>query len=269
MKKPPFDLTVAVTVAILILITLIVSCQKTAVEKPLQEEATAKAPSSKNCYTVCDVSKSPDLQLVTNAQEERPLLPDGQIDSLSYFFSKYHIRTRQILLTQNYITPDFYTTRYGWRQGDTVNRVVLQCLIENIAPFGCQNDWVFSQGQLDSAIAINPYTLFEFYTYEKGNGNNWKLLYEDYKTQFYPSTVSTWQYAYTGFDCWYDSAVQAQGGDVYNNAFRFPNHDGVYKLVIKFNPSVKGCRAVKETNYNNNEVTVILEITNGQVIIIK
>jgi len=237
----------------LIAIILLIGCNKS-VER-------------KSCYTVCDVTKNPDLQLVTNAEEERPLLPDGQIDSLTYFWTKYHVRTSPIRLVQNYLTTGRDAIRYGWDSGVIVNRVQLQCLVENIAPFGCANDWVFneSQGYLSP---LNNYFfdgLFEFETYEKGNGNNWKLLYEDYKKEFFPSSIPNQDYVYEENFCYYDRAVQAQMGDFYYNYFRFPNKDGVYKLVIKFNPSIKGCRAVKETNYSNNEKTIILEIVEGTV----
>lgn len=265
-----FERNIIITLFICIAVALAVSCNKEVKEEyPAEEIQTARAATTK-CFTgLSDLSKNPDLQLVTNAQEERPLLPDGAIDSLSYFYTKYHVRTHPIRLVQNYVTPPYYTTRYGWDSGVVVNRVQLQCLVENIAPFGCGNDWVFyeSQGYI---VNGNYYFdgLFEFYTYEKGNGNNWKLLYEDYKKEFFPSCVPTRDYVYNTDFCYYDRAIQAQMGDFYFNYFRFPNHDGVYKLVIKFNPLVKGCRAVKETNYDNNEAAIILEIREGIVTII-
>lgn len=242
---------------------ILLACNKTIEETPVEEIATAK-PTSTKCYTVCDVSKNPDLQLVVNAEEDT-LFASG-VDSGSYFFTKYHVRTHPIHLVQNYLTTGRDAIRYGWDSLVRINRVQLQCLIENIAPFGCQNDWVFneSQGYLSP---LNNYFfdgLFEFLTFEKGNGNNWKLLYEDYKKEFFPSSIPNQEYLLADF-CYYDRAVQAQMGDFYYNYFRFPNHDGIYKLVIKFNPLQKGCRAVKETNYNNNEKTFIIEIKEGRV----
>lgn len=260
-----------IPITVLVLSALTLMCSKIGyTDKQNEEIATAKAPAGKSCFTVCDVTKNPDLQLVTNAEEVRPLLPDGQIDSLSYFWQTYHVRTEPIRLTQNYLTPGFYTTRYGWDSNVVVNRVRLQCLVQNIAPFGCDNDWVFTESQ--GYLAGSNYFfdgLFEFDTYEKGNGNNWKFLYTDFKKEFFPSVVPTREYVYNTDFCYYDRAVPAQTGDFYYNYFRFPNHDGIYKLVIKFNPQIKGCRAVKETNYENNEKTIELEIMNGTVLIKK
>jgi len=251
----------------LIAIILLVGCSREIKQQPQEEIATAKA-GGKQCNLVCDVAKNPDLQLVTNAEEERPLLPDGQIDTLTYFYTKYHVRTSPIRLIQNYTTTGRDAIRYGWDSGVTINRVQLQCLIENIALFGCQNDWVFSESQ-GYLSPLNNYFfdgLFSFETYEKGKGNSWKLLYTDYKKEFFPSVVPTREYLLADF-CYYDRAIQAQTGDFYYNYFRFPDHDGVYKLILKFNPQIKGCRAVKETNYSNNEKTIYLEIREGQIII--
>lgn len=255
-----------IPITVLVLSALTLMCSKIGyTDKQNEEIATAKAPAGKSCFTVCDVTKNPDLQLVTNAEEVRPLLPDGQIDSLSYFFTKYHVRTEPIRLTQNYLTPGFYTTRYGWDSNVVVNRIRLQCLVENIAPFGCDNDWVFTEKQGDTVGSYIFFDgLFEFDTYEKGNGNNWKFLYTDFKKEFFPSIRKTIESQFNDY-CYYDRAIQAQAGDFYYNYFRFPNHDGVYRLVIKFNPQIRGCRAVKETDYGNDEVTIDLEITNGVV----
>lgn len=253
-----------IVVTLVILSVSALMCSRVGVEDPAEEIATAKVPVAKNCFTVCDVTKNPDMQLVTNTEEVRPLLPDGVIDSGSYFWTKYHVRTEPIRLTQNYLTPGFYTIRYGWDSNVVVNRVRLQCLIENISPFGCQNDWVFTEAQGDTVGSYIFFDgLFEFDTYEKGNGNNWKFLYTDFKKEFFPSVVPTREYVYNTDFCYYDRAVQAQTGDFYYNYFRFPNHDGIYKLVIKFNPQIKGCRAVKETNYMNSEATIELQIANG------
>lgn len=270
-------------ISIWLWVLFIIACTRNDGDVAVTEEIATAKPTSVKCYAVCDVTKNPDLQLVTNAQEVRPLLPDGQVDSFSYFYTKYHVRTQPIRLVQNYLTTGRDAIRYGWDSNIVVNRVTLQCLVENIAPFsGCfsginvitadngKNDWVFneSQGYLSP---LNNYFfdgLFSFETYEKGNGNNWKLLYIDYKKEWFPSSTPNVDNIYNNNFCYYDRAVQAQMGDFYFNWFRFPNHDGVYRLTIKFNPLIKGCRAVKETNYVNNEVTIILEIKEGQVIII-
>jgi len=243
-----------------------ISCKEKAKETAQEEIATSKAPSSsKNCVLVCDETKNPDLQIVTNAEETRPLLPDGKVDSLTYFWTKYHVRTQPIRLTQNYVTTAYYAEEYGWKVGDTVNRVKLQCLNENIAAFGCSNDWNFTDAQLD---ALANGGLFNFDTYEKGNGNNWKFLYTDYKKEYQPELIPNLAYQDSTF-CSYEEAIQAQAGDFYYTNFRFPNHDAIYKLVIKFNTQIKGCRAVKETNYDNNEKTIELKISNGVVTINK
>lgn len=264
-----FEKTILITLAVCVSIALIFSCNKPIEKKRLAEEiATAKAP-VKSCYTVCDVTKNPDLQLVTNAQEVRPLLPDGVIDSFSYFYTKYHVRTNPIRLVQNYLTAGRDAIRYGWDSGVLINRVQLQCLVENIAPFGCGNDWVFTEAQ-GYLVGFNYFFdgLFSFDTYERGNGNNWKFLYSDYKKEFFPSVVPNVDNISNVDFCYYNRAIQAQTGDFYYNYFRFPNHDGVYRLVIKFNPQIKGCRAVKETDYNNNEVMIDLEIRAAAVIIL-
>jgi hypothetical protein len=263
MKK--FEITIVITLLACISLALIVSCGKD-IKEPLQEEiATAKA-GGKNCFTVCDVTKNPDLTIVTNAEEERPLLPDGQIDSLSYFWTKYHVRTQPIRLTQNYVTPRSYAIRYGWDSNVVVNRVRLQCLVENIAPFGCGNDWVFEESQGYISPLGNYFFdgLFEFITYE-WVGNRWKYLYTDYKKEWFPSSIPNVENIYNNDFCYYNRAVQAQMGDFYFNDFRYPNRDGRYRTDIKFNPFKKGCRAVKETNYDNNEKTVTLQILNGVV----
>ena len=258
---------------ILIIVLILTGCKDIKQNQTKAEEiATEKAAAATKCYTVCDVSKTPDLQLVTNAEEQNVLLPDGQIDSNSYFYKKYHVRTTPLRLTQDYLTPPFYTTIYGWDSGVIVNRVRLQCLVENIAQFdsSCGNDWVFTESQ-GYVVGANYFFdgLFEFDTYEKGNGNNWKFLYSDFKKEFFPSVVPTQEYVSSLKFCYYDRAIQAQTGDFYYNYFRFPNHDGKYKLVIKFNPFLKGCHAVKEINYDNNEKTVYLTIVNGTVIVNK
>ena len=182
--------------------------------------------------------------------------------------STYKVRTEPIRLTQNYLSPGSYTRiRYGWDSGVIVNRVRLQCLVENIAPIGCQNDWVFqeSQGYLVGATYYFD-GLFEFETSEK-IGNRWKKLYTDFKKEFFPSNRINVDYLLDTTFCYYDRAIQAQQGDFYYNYFRVPNHDGFYKIVVKFNPVIKGCRAIKETNYTNNEETVYLEIKEGKVIL--
>lgn len=233
------------------------------------EAASRAADASGKCFSVCNVTKNPDLKLVTNAQDQPQI--DGVVDTNTYFWKKYNVRTHPVHLTQNYLTPGSYAIRYGWDSGVVVNRVQLQCLLENIAPFDstCVNDWEFyeSQGYLVGSRYFFD-GLFEFDTYEKGNGNNWKLLYSDYKKEFFPSCVPTQEYVFNIDFCYYNRGVAAQQGDFYYNYFRFPNHDGLYKLVVKFNPQIKGCRAVKETNYSNNEEIVILEIKNGLVTII-
>ena len=263
-------MTVRIILTVCLLSALVMMCSKMGVnEKPMVEEiSTAKASAAKNCYTVCDVTKNPDLQIVTNVNDQPQV--DGVIDSTTYFWTKYSVRTYPIRLVQNYKTTGRDAIRYGWDSLQTVNRVQLQCLIENIAPLGCGNDWVFneSQGYLSS---LNNYFfdgLFSFETYEKGNGSNWKLLYTDYKKEFNPDAVPNRDNVLSDF-CYIDRTVQAQSGDFYYNYFRFPPHDGSYKLVIKFNPLVKGCHAVKETNYINNDATIFLEIRNGTVIINK
>lgn len=244
-------------------------CQKQASNQLAQEEIQTARAGTKNCFTVCDPTKNPDIRIITNAGDQPQV--DGVVDSSTYFWQSYHVRSHPVHLTQNYVTPETYAIRYGWETGEVVNRVQLQCLIENIAPFGCQNDWVFneSQGYLSP---LNNYFfdgLFEFDTYEKGNGNNWKLIYSDFKKEFFPSSIPNQDYVLNTDFCYYDTrAIQAQMGDFYYNYFRFPNHDGMYKLVIRFNPQIRGCRAVKESNYENNTVEIELQITNGTVIIL-
>ena len=249
----------------LVIILFLVACNNTIEQNP-EEIATSKAQGGKPCNVVCDISKTPDLRLITNATQNPPV--SDVIDTTTYFWETYHVRTYPLRLTQNYLTPGFYTTRYGWDSGELVNRVQLQCLIENIMPLDCKNDWVFNESQ-GYLVGANFFFdgLFTFDTYEKGNGNSWKFLYQDYKKEFFPSTVPTQEHIYDTTFCYYfdDRAVQAQTGDFYYNYFRFPNHDGVYKLVIKFNPVIKGCRAIVETNYSNNEETVTLEIKEGMV----
>lgn len=263
-----FQLTIVTTLFVCVSMGLIFSCSRT--EMTPNEETAKAAPPPKSCFSVCNPAKNPDLRLVTNVNDQPQV--DGVIDSSTYFWTKYHVRTHPVRLTQNYVTPQNYVIRYGWDSGVVVNRVQLQCLVENIAPFNsnCSNDWEFyeSQGYLSP---LNNYFfdgLFQFDTYEKGNGNNWKFLYSDFKKEFFPSVVPTQQYVLNTDFCYYDRGVPAQTGDFYFNYFRFPNHDGVYKLVIKFNPTIKGCRAVKETNYNNNEETVYLEIRGGQIFLL-
>lgn len=249
-----------------VFISALISCNKVRES----EEFSKAAPPPKSCYSVCNVTKNPDLTIITNAQDQPQI--NGVIDSSTYFWTRYHVRTHPVHLTQNYVTPLNYVIRYGWDSGVVVNRVQLQCLIENIAPFNsdCSNDWEFneSQGYLSP---LNNYFfdgLFEFDTYEKGNGNNWKFLYTDFKKEFFPSSIPNMDYV-TNIDfCYYSRGIPAQMGDFYYNYFRLPNRDGIYKIVIKFNPQIKGCRAVKETNYENNEETVTLEIREGTIKII-
>lgn len=266
-----FERTTLITFFVCVAIALVVSCNKEVKQETVTEEiATVKAP-VKICNPVCDITKTPDLQLVTNAEEVRPLLPDGQIDSLSYFFTKYKVRTRPIKLVQNYTVTAYDLTYYpDWTVGDVINRVTLQCLIENIAPKDCNNDWVFSESQ-GYLVGTDYYFdgLFEFETWEKGNGNSWKFLYTDHKKKFFPSCVAAYPYWSSIDFCYYDRAIQAQMGDFYLNGFRFPNHDGVFKQILRFNPASKGgCRVVKETNYSNNEKAVVLQISNGAVTIL-
>ncbi len=266
--KKNFETTIIITFIVCAAVALLFSCQKqVSQEPPAKEIATAKSPAVKNCFTVCDVTKNPDLQLVTNVTDQPQV--DGVIDSSTYFWKRYHVRTYPIRLLQNYLTRGIDAIKYGWDSGVLVNRVQLQCLIENIAPFGCGNDWAFTESQ-GYLVGQNIFFdgLFQFDTYEKGNGNNWKLLYSDYKKEFFPDAIPNTDYIYEMNFCYnYERAVQAQTGDFYYNYFRFPDHDGTYKLVIKFNPLIKGCHAIKETNYDNSEVTYMVQITNGTVII--
>lgn len=264
---------------LLIFLIVISSCtRELLIEKQVatEEIATAKPIFDKNCFTVCDINTNPDLQLVTNAEEDT-LYPDGSIDSGSYFFTKYGVRTNPIRLTQNFLTRGIHHTLYGWDSGVYINMIRLQCLVENIASFDptCKNDWKFKADSTMGYLVNNLWFfdgLFQFDTYEKGNGNNWKFLTSDFKKEFNPSNVPARDYILNTNFCYYfgigERAIQAQMGDFYYNYFRLPNHDGIYKIVLKFNPLIKGCRAIKETNYNNNEKTVYLEIRNGQVFIL-
>ncbi len=253
----------------ILIILLFVACNNQIEQnKAVEEIQTAKAGTGKPCNLVCDAIKNPDLRLITNATQNPP--SDNIVDTNTYFWKTYHVRTFPITIQDSFLVSGLYTIRYGWDSGVLVNRVRLQCLVENIAPFGCGNDWVFSESQ-GYPVGSNIYFdgLFSFDTYEKGKGNSWKFLYTDFKKEFFPSCVPTQEYVYeTGF-CYYDRAVQAQMGDFYYNYFRFPNKDGIYRLIIKFNPVIKGCRAVVETNYENNEETVELEIKEGKVNILK
>lgn len=249
----------------LIVALILCGCNKFELpQKQVEEISTSKPVTANGCYIACDITKNPDINIVTNAQEVRPLLSDGQVDSFSFFFLNYGVRTHPIRLTQNFITPLYYTEEYGWKAGDTVNKVKLQCLARNIAKFGCGQDWVFTDLQLESLVKGG---LFQFETYEWVNGNHWKYLYTDYKDEFDPELIPVKEYQDSTF-CYYDKAIQAQAGDFYYNDFRFTNHDGIYKLVIKFNPQLKGCHAILEIDYTNNQVTIELQILNGQVIIL-
>ncbi|MES2396191.1 MAG: hypothetical protein V4549_09320 [Bacteroidota bacterium] len=259
-------------ILLILFAVILFSCKKElqTSDRVIEEIATSKAP-TKICNPVCDVSKSPDLQIVTNLEESHPLRPDGSpIDSFTYYFTKYQIRTKPVRFVQNYVVTQFDLGYYpDWVVGDTINKGTLQCLIENIAPKGCSNDWLFweSQGKLvGTDYEFNG--LFEFETYERGNGNKWSLVYVDHKKRFFPSYIPAYPYWYSTDFCYYfgigERSIQAQMGDFYSNAFRFPNHDGLYKLVLKFNPASKnGCRVIKETNYTNNEKTVYIRISNG------
>src|SRR6187402_2886897 len=95
----------------LAIIFLFIACNKRIEDKPLTEEIATSKPIDKICNLVCDVTKNPDLQLVTNAEEVRPLLMEG-IDSFSYFWTKYHVRTHPIHLVQNYLTTGRDAIRY-------------------------------------------------------------------------------------------------------------------------------------------------------------
>lgn len=257
----------------LLLILLLASCNKEIyVEKPVEEIATVKPESTmKGCFAIDSLKNDKDLQLVINAEEDT-LYPDGSVDSNSYFFTRYGVRSEPIRLTQNHIVTAYEATYNGWTAGEIINKIRLQCLVENISAFGCQRDWLFNEymGKLvGSFYEFNG--LFEFEIYEKGNGNNWKLFHKDVKKRFFPSIDKVKEYMLAPF-CYYqntgDRAIQAQAGDFYYNDFRLPNYDGIYKIVLKFNPLIKGCRAIKETNYSNNEKTVYLQIYNGSVIIL-
>lgn len=266
--KKLFDIPVLLATVVFVMAAFFVMCVKPYKEEMPEEIPTARVAAAGKCFSVCYLDNNPDLRLITNASQNPPLV-DGIIDSSTYFWTTYHVRTHPIRLTQNYLTTGRDAIRYGWDSGVIVNRVQLQCLVENIAAYSCENDWVFneSQGYLSSLQSYFFDGLFSFETYEKGNGNHWKLLSTDYKKEFFPSSVPMLAYSNSLF-CYYDRAIQAKNGDFYYNYFRFPNHDGVYKLVLKFNPVIKGCRAVKETDYTNNDVTVVLEIREGKVIII-
>lgn len=232
----------------LVIILLLISCTKTSQR-------------TKDCYTVCDVTKNPDLQLVTSADT----------GATEYFTNRYQAASL-IKLEQNHVVTPYEANYNGWTAGEIINMVTLRCLLENVAPKDCNNDWLFneSQGTL-VGTDVEFEGLFEFYIYEKGKGNSWKLLHEDYKNRFNPSTRAAYPYWYNTDFCYYygigERAVQAQMGDFYDNAFRLPNHDGIYKLELEFNPLEKGCRAVKETNYDNNKKIVKLQISEGQIII--
>lgn len=270
--KKIIDIEVFLITSFFLAVALFISCKKsTKVDDGENVYPTAKPIFEKNCYTVCDVSKNPDLRLLTNVYQNQSQV-DGVIDSTTEFWKRYEVRTEPIRLTQNYLVKGRDAVRYGWDSGVYINRIRLQCLTENIAPYdpACGNDWQFTitQGYLSPLGDDIFYDgLFQFDTYEKGNGNSWKFLYSDYKKAFNPESVPNMDYRNYEF-CYSERFINAQCGDFYYNYFRLPNYDGIYKIIIRFNPLIKGCRAVKETNYNNNEETVYLEIQNGQVIVL-
>ncbi len=229
------------------------------------ETAAAKGKPIK-CFTVCDVTESPDLTVVTNAEEDT-LYPDGYIDRTSYFWTRYGVRSEPVRWNNNYLTTGRDAIRYGWDSLVYINRIRLQCLLENIAPYGCGRGWVFSESQGYVSPLGNIYFngLFTMKTYEKGGGNNWKLLYTDFKKEFFPSAIPTQEHVYDTYPCYYYGyrALPSQTGDFYYNYFRLPLYDGVFRIVIEFNPIVGNCRAVKETNYNNNKAYVEVTVIEG------
>lgn len=258
-------------IVLMLAIFIFVGCKKEAITTPLIEEiTTAKAP-VKICNPVCDITKTPDITLVTNLEEPHELRPDGTaIDSFTYFWLKYQTRTRPVVFEQDHIVTTYEASYYpGWVAGDVISKVRLQCLIENVAPKDCKNDWVFNESQ--GELIGNSFLfegLFEFETFEKGNGNNWRPVYVDYKKQFYPSYIPAYPYWYSTDFCYYfgngERSIQAGMGDFYSNWFRLPNHDGVFKIIIKFNPASKnGCRVVNESNYDNNNKVVYMRVSNG------
>lgn len=269
--KKLFDIPVLLATVVFVMAAFFVMCVKPYKEEMPEEIPTARVAAAGKCFSVCYLDNNPDLRLITNASQNPPLV-DGIIDSSTYFWTTYHVRTHPIRLTQNYLTTGRDAIRYGWDSGVIVNRVQLQCLVENIAAYSCENDWVFneSQGTYNSTLGSYMFNdLFQFETQERGNGNNWKLISTHFKKEFFPSIDKVIEYQSANY-CYYygngDRAIQSQTGDFYYNWFMFPNHDGVYKLIIKFNPLIRGCRVAKETNYLNNEKTFIIEIKQGRVI---
>lgn len=261
--KNPFYIPAALWIAFV----LAISCNKKEdwsdiPQSKVVEETTARGGNiMNNCsFPLSDTSMSPDLQLVTNAEEDT-LYADGTTDSSSYFWIKYHVRTNPIKFVPNYLVSGYYAKEYGWDSGVLVNMFRLQCLIENIAAYGCKQAWKF----IDTTIYEG---LFEFESFEL-IGKRWKPLYTDYKKTMNPSLVPTREYLTATF-CSYPGykTIPAQTGDFYYQYFRLPPHDGTYKLIIKFNPLKDRCRAVEETRYDNDQKIVVLEIKEGRLIIL-
>ena len=259
------------------LFLILLACNKHIdVQRPVEEIQTARPDVGKNCTfpLSIDTSKRPDLNLWINIEQDT-LYPDGSIDYTSYSWIRYGVRAEPVRLDQNYLTTGRDYRRYGWDSGIRINRVRLVCLVENIAPYDttCKKDWEFNESQAshyDSVLRSYMFEgLFEFETFERGNGNSWKTLPIQFKKEFFPSVDKVREYQLVNHCGYYANgqrAIQAQTGDFYYNYFMFPNHDGVYKLTIKFNPLQKGCRAVRETDYSNNEKTFLIEIRSGRVL---
>lgn len=276
MKK----LLIPITVLFLSAITLM--CSKIGYEKEAEEITTKNTASIQAevvcAFPVCDVSRDPDLRLVTNK------------DTSDHYFSNYYNPTPPIELTRNFVTTQFYKNYYGWTVGETVSRLRFKCLLENIAKRFWStvrknfsgNDWVWDikSGYKDSATGRQFFNgLFVFDMFEKVDGY-WHGIYSDYKKEFDPSLIEKDPYidsmlnpdgvmqTYWTYHDYPFRFVSAGTGDFYSNYIRLPNRDGVYAIRLAFNPEINGCHAVKESDYTNNEVWVFVQISGSSLTVI-
>lgn len=259
-----FELKIFITILLCAAISM---CTRNNSEGDTQEEIATAKPISKNCKYVCDVTQTPNLRLITAASQNPPAT-NGVIDTNSYFWRRYGIRVFPIEFTPNYVVTANFGRYYGWDSGAVYHLVRLQCVNENIAPVGCQNNWQFDTSQ--GRLVNNEYLydgLFEFKTYELGFNGNWgKPVYVDVKKNYNPSVVPAKPYTYDDICYVPDRCIPAQSEDSYRNFFRLPPHDGTYKIEIQFNPLNKNCHVVIETNYNDDGEVVTFQVLNGQLI---
>lgn len=246
MKKIKFELTIIITMAVCVIITMLVSCEK----EFKTEEATAAKPSTE----LIEVAALSKIGIPGQS-------PDLIIEELSYDYSDngwsngYGVR---------------YTgTNFGVRTNSDGSKVLqYNCPIGNIAPqvASNKNDFVADMSE-DGIVTGSGGYAFKGFLYRALFQNGLPVDVPVKEIFYTQSTDFRNGYNFNLHrDYDYDTMyIGAQAADLYANKVILQQNadgsvkDGKYLLVIEINPD----KLIYETNYNNNVATLPFTIQGG------